>query len=153
MRTWNMRGMRSNRRGRMEKKEMEMEKIFTSKRMINFMKWEIWCDCRRFGNRWNNIKSESDSSLYPLALPFFPLKLLKELNKFMNEKRIKKISGAKTCVYAIHRETGVFLTQNVWLSVWIWSYLLHSHWFHGWYRAICNRMDQIEILFKTFSLH
>lgn len=20
-----------------------------------FEKWEIWCDCRRFGNRWNNI--------------------------------------------------------------------------------------------------
>ena len=37
---------------RKRSKGNEMKILHTNDK---FEKWEIWCDCRRFGNRWNNI--------------------------------------------------------------------------------------------------
>lgn len=134
------------------KKENEMKMFYTNDK---FEKWEIWCDCRRFGNRWNNINIFHIHILQFAATFSFQIALYLKRNKNENEKWIYEWSADEKkqhmnninaiCQHFSHKNTFWLPVKNG------MQQHLRFHWFASYKQAICNRVDQIEIVFKTYS--
>lgn len=115
-----------------------------------FEKWEIWCDCRRFGNRWNNINifhiHVSRFATFSIRIAWNNKTKTTTMHGFMNGVHREKKRAWTKMQYASR-----FLIRIH--SVVSWKRNVTSSRFSlvRWYRAICNRVDQIEILFKIYS--